>query len=208
MMPIQVHIDSDQVIKALGRLSQEAPFVLSSAINNTLVDVQTGEIGHINDVFTVRRPRFVKQSVKISKFAKKTELEGIIEIADVGGKPTADILGKFETGKTKTSRKGGNVAIPTSSIRFSKSGVIPAGKRPTTLPNAFKLKTGSGRSFIVHPKGRGKKRELVFAYSLKPSVRIDRRLSFVNNGLRTISIVGQRNLDQAIDKALLTSRFR
>lgn len=208
MSNLTVKFDVDSVIKALGRLQDEAPYALSQAINNTMVDVQTAEIAHINDVFTIRRQAFLKRSVKITKFAKKTDLTGTIQIADVGAKKTSDIFSKFETGKNKTATQGRNVAIPTSQVRPSKSGVIPSSRRPSNLPRSFKLTTDGGNSFIVQAKKRKGKDDLTFMYTLKPFVRIDARLGFVRTGMDTIMKVGERNLEAAVIKALQSSKFQ
>lgn len=204
---LNVTFDHKDLSQALGRFADQTPYVLSTAINSTLVDVQTSEVAHANDVFTIRRQAFLKRSMKITKFAKKHDLIGTIEVADVGAKNTSDIFDKFETGKTKTANGGHHVAIPTRDIKTSKSGVIPAARRPANLPRAFKLTTRVGQKFIVQSKKRRGKDSLQFLYALMPSVRIDRRLRFVDTGMKTIDRVASQNLNAAIERAIRTARL-
>ena len=208
MTKLQVQFDADALVKSLGDFADQAPYILQKTINDTLVDVQTRQIAHINDVFTIRRQAFLKRSVKISKFAKKDDLVGIIQIGDVGAKKTSDIFEKFETGGVKKATQGRNVAIPTSQVKASKSGVIPNGRRPSNLPRSFKLTTDSGNSFVVQAKKRKGQDSLTFMYSLKPFVRIDNRLGFNRTGMMTIDEVAVPNLERAIERALRTAKLK
>lgn len=201
---ITARFDADSLTKALGQFEDQAPFILQTAINNTLKDVQEANISRINDRFTVRRQRFVKNSVKISKFAKKNDLTGIIEIADIGGKKTKDIFGKFETGGVKPAT--GRVAVPTDYIQPSKGRVITQARRPRNLKNSF-IQNINGKDMVMQRKGRGKKETINVAYVLKDSVRVDARLGFVDTGMKTIDRVGSTHLEAAINRALKTARL-
>ena len=202
-MNLTVKFDTTQIEKALGELKSELPYATSVAINNTLVDVQTANINHMRDVFTIRREAFLKRSVKITRFAKKTDLTGTIEIADVGGKRTADIFTKFERGGTKTATQGRNVAIPSSQVKPSKSGIIPKSRRPANLPRSFKIEEGN-TSYIFQRT----RKEVRLMYTLKPSVRIPDRMNFVDVGVQTINRVANTNMEKGIERALKSSKFQ
>lgn len=202
---VTVNFNSRSVEKALGELSNQAPFALQKAINDTLVDVQKGQISHINDVFTIRRQRFLKNSIKI-KFAKKTDLVGFVRIADVGSTSSADIFNKFETGGAKKAR-GQHIAIPMSNVKASKSGVITKSNRPSALKNSFMMETSSGNKFIVQSKRKKGKDELKFMYTLKQTVRIDNRLRFVDTGLQIVKSRASINLNIAMERAVRTAKL-
>lgn len=204
---IRVAVDTAELEKALGNLKSEIPFALARAINDTLLDIQKKQIENINDRFTIRRPNFVKKSVKITKFSKKQDLDGEIAIADVGGKSTKDILGKFEKGTTKKSRTGGKVAIPSEFIRPDRGRVVSKGKRPSQLKNTFRVDKGE-TSLLFQRKGKGKNRTINLAYILKGSVKIDRRLSFVDIAVRVFNKDFNDNVNKRLQEGIKKAGFK
>lgn len=195
-MNISIAFDTKALVANLHGLQQELPSVVNNTINGVLREIQTDEVKHINDVFTVRRPAFVKRSVKITKFSNKQDFKGTIQIADMAGKKTADVLNKFEVGGRKTA-SGGNLAIPLREARGGKNAIVPSGKRPANLPRSFKLEA-HGKTFIAQHYGSKKNPKTRFMYALKKSVPIDHRLGFVRIGEATIA----RELDKHIQAAL------
>lgn len=193
-MNIQISIDDASVKEMYKGLEQQLPSILNRTINNSLLSMQTSNVSHIKDVFTIRREQFLKRSVKITKFSKPTDLTGTIAIADMGSSNTADIFSKFELGGNKTPHKGKNIAIPSSNVKPSKSGVIPSSRRPSHLKRSFKIDDN-----IFVRKGK-KKIELM--YSLKPSVRIDNRLNFVRTSEETFNKVMSKHYADAYAHAL------
>jgi hypothetical protein len=198
---IEVTLDKQQLERSLGVFRNQAPYILQTAINKTLLDAQKDIRTGINDRFTVRRQTFVKNSVKITRFAKKTDLTAVIEIADVGGRKTRDILEKFETGGVK--RTTGRVAVPTSYVQPAKNRVITASRRPRNLKHSFKQRI-RGNEVIMQ---RYNRRQVRVAYILKDTVRVDNRLGFVDTGMMTIGRVANRHLSDAITTALRTARL-
>jgi hypothetical protein len=186
-MKIDVEIDLKSFNNIMNGFEKDLKYVTSRAINDTLIDAQSTMRTSIRDKFNIRRPQFVDKSVKISKFSKKNDLEGIVGIENIGGKETANILSKFEDGGTKTGKSGGLVAIPTEFVRPDSSRIIPSNKRPRNLRNAVKVMTKTGKEIILASIGRGKNKITEIAYWLKPSVKVDNRLHFVDQVTKTIN---------------------
>ena len=202
---IHIQIDETEFKKSLHEWEDQYEYAMSQTINDTLKDAQRTMVGDINDKFTVRRKAFVQRSVKISKFAKKTDLEGIVGIENIAGKPTADILSKFEEGGDKHPR-GQNVAVPTEFVRPVADRVITAGKRPRNLKNSFKMSLRTGVEVLAQRISRGKNAGLRIAYVLKPLVSIDNRLHFRDTVIEDINKNFEKNWEKNAIKAISTRR--
>jgi hypothetical protein len=199
-----VTIDQASLTKFAGDFAKQVPYALSLAINNTLVDSQKAEIARVSSGFLIRRASYLKQSIKISPFAKKSSLTGIISVANVGAYPS--VFAKFEGNSTKTPFRGSNIAIPTSYTRPNASVVVSQGKRPKNLAKAFVIKGSNGESFLMIRNAKGKYKGLQVAYVLKPSVPItSHRLSFTDTITATINARLQTNWSTAWDKAVATA---
>jgi hypothetical protein len=202
---IDIQIDDKEFKKALGLWSSQFEYAMSNTINDSLKLAQTGMISEIEDKFTIRRKAFVKQSIKISQFAKKTLLEGVLGVANIGGAQTADILGKFEIGGIKKAERSANVAIPAEYIRPNFQKVVSKAKRPRNLADAFKITSKTGKDMILVRKERGKNKGTHLAYVLQPSVKIDNRLHFVDTVTDSINSnfndLWYKNMIKAIETA-------
>ncbi len=204
-MNLGITVDFREVEKMLGDMKTQAPFILQRTINNTLLAVQSDEIAHISKRFTIRKPAFLKRSVKMMQFAKKNNLTGILGLANVGQTETASIFGKFEDGGIKTAQQGRNVAVPQVAVLTSKSGIIGKAKRPRNLARSFKVQTARGE-LLLQRKGRGKNSKVSIAYILTPSVRIDNRLQFVATGFTSINNHLDVEFDKAFESAMATAK--
>lgn len=204
---VEIKVDTRELVRALGSLKSEVPFATARGINDTLLRIQQDEIKDINDRFTVRKPGFVKRSVKITKFAKKQDLVGSIAIADIGGKRTADILGKFEEGGVKTPKGGNHIAVPHENIRGGGSRLVSARNKPSHLKNSFKVNKGT-KAFIFQRKGKGKNARVQLAYILTPSAKIDGRLRFIDIGVQTFNREFQNAVNTRLEQAIATARLR
>ena len=201
---MQISIDVSDVQRQLGSLHKQLPFAASQAINATSKDVQKAIINRIHNVFNVRRPLFVQRSVKI-RFAKKHDLEAQIAIADLGGKPTADILSKFETGDDKLPTRSRVLAVPAGDIRRTARGIITKQQQLGNLKRSFYLKTKAGHEYIFQRTGKPRK-AIRMRYILKPRVQIDDRLRFVQTGKRVVDRVMAGHMNTAIKRAIATAR--
>jgi len=210
---LDIEFDSRDTQRWLGGMARQTPFALSVAINDTLKDAQKVQRAHQRRVFTVRRPRFIEQAVKIKPFATKRTLTGTMSIDPPGGKRTADILTKFESGGIKRVRDGRHLAIPVEARR-TKAGVISRRNRP----RGFKFKRvgrairGERRAFIIpgigifQRVGRRRDSRIRMLYRFKRSVPIGRRLDFIANAERVVQQQFDKNFDRAFDRAVATAK--
>ncbi len=213
MALLDVEFDSRDTQRWLGKMAKQTSFALSVAINDTLKDAQKVQRAHQRRVFTVRRPRFVEQAVKIKPFATKRTLTGTMAIDPPGGKRTSDILAKFESGGRKRVREGRHLAIPVGARR-TKAGVISRRNRPKSFrfKRVGRSPRGERRTFIMpgigifQRVGRRRNSRIRMLYRFKTSVPIDRRLDFIQNAERVVQQMFDRNFDRAFDRAVATAR--
>lgn len=188
--------------------AEEIPRATYLAINRTAEEFQTAQRKHMADVFKIRRPTFLKQSVKIKPFARKDSWSATIKIDSPGGR--SDIFAKFETDRTKSPFSGRSIAVPTENVPRTGAGIIRKGWTPKELFHEVRLKKGATRSaktaaygtaglfgekgaLLIRQPGatRGtiflrKGNDLVILYQLVPRVKIDPELDFVATAERTI----------------------
>ena len=213
MALLDVEFDSRDTQRWLGGMAKQTPFALSVAINDTLKDAQKVQRAHQRRVFTVRRPRFSDLSVKIKPFATKRTLTGTMAIDPPGGKRTADILTKFESGGIKRVRDGRHLAIPVEARR-TKAGVVSRRNRPKSFRfrRVGRSIRGERRTFIMpgigifQRVGRRKNSRIRLLYRFKTSVPIPRRLDFIQNAERVVQQMFDKNFDRAFDRAVATAR--
>lgn len=193
---MNIRVDTRLAEKLVTKSLRQIPFSMSQALNQTAQQFQTEERNTMEGRFTLRRRTWALQSVKITQFAKKEQLEAVVAISPPGAPQRADILSKFEDGGRKRSKTGGSVAVPDDQA-FSHARVIPQGKRP----KAFQFKAhrtfsgkvqfkGEQRTFIVEKstfergifqrvsKSRGGRGGLRLLYWFTRSVRIPADLRF------------------------------
>ncbi|HWK90243.1 MAG TPA: hypothetical protein VNP72_09615, partial [Longimicrobium sp.] len=130
-MNVDVRTNAPQVARAMRENARQAAFALSRAINETAKDFQQAQREHQRSAFTVRRPAFVDNAVKIKPFATKSSLTARISIDPPGGRARADILTQHEHGGIKRPR-GKSIAIP-KEVGTNKAGIVTKGQRPRVL---------------------------------------------------------------------------
>lgn len=217
---IDLRVDLHPPPRLFGALARQLPFAISTAINETLKDVQTRERARILTRFTIRRRPFAERAVKIKPFSTKRTLAGVVKIEPPGGPSRADIFAKFERGGTKRPRDGQHIAVPIDARR-TKSGVVSKTQRPkafrfvrrTTRRGKVQAR-GERRTFIItngspgiyQRVGRGRSSRIRLLYAFERSVRIDRRLHFVETARRTVRERYARNFHEALLRAIRTAR--
>lgn len=144
---IEIQVQGDKAERHLAALVGQLPFATSLAINNTAKDFQKRQREHMMRVFTVRRPAWVRQAVKIKPFSTKYRLEAKVSIDAPGGR--SDILARHERRYVKTPR-GRSLAVP-EDVRTSERQVVPKSKRPKSFE--FRL-TGIGRGGVGVYQGK------------------------------------------------------
>ena len=200
--------------------ARQMPFATARAINWTAKDFQGRQVGHMTETFTVRRPQFVKYSVKIRPFATKEKQEATVRIDSPGGR--SDIFAKFEADRIKSPfGVGRSIAVPTEHVPRTGAGVIQRPWRPRTLlAGNGSSTTVRGRSvrgrrgtFLVRkPSGRGTlfqrtdKDTVVPLYQLVPQVGIEPDLRFVDNAEREINARWASHFTRSFEQAVRTAR--
>ncbi len=209
---LDIDFDARETNRFLGSLARQVPFALKVAINETLKDMQKAQRAHQRRVFTVRRPSFVDQSVKIKPFASKQTLTGTMSIDPPGGHKRADILTKFERGGIKRPRRR-HLVLPVKARR-TRAGIVSTRNRPKALKLRRRGRSvrGERRTFVVRDVGifqrvnRGRRSRVRLLFAFLRQVPIDRRLDFVANAERTVARRFDRHFDRAFDRAVRTAR--
>lgn len=211
-----IRIDDSDVQRGFRDLvDRQMPFVIAETINGVMIDAQKDALRTIHAAFLVRRPDFLRRTVKMVRFAKKRSQ--IAELAITG--PGADIYAKFEEGGLKQPIRGKSLAIPRD-VRRTKRDLITAKNKPRALINArkaFVIRTQAGVGLILERYGRktAKKRRRVpggsgrntrVLYALSPKARIDDRLEFFDTVTRTFELRLDRQFEVAFTQALRTAR--
>lgn len=130
---ITVDIDIKSLTRGLTDLQQkQIPFAASKALNALGLDVQVKERLRLREVFTLRREAWADRSIKMTHFAKKTELWATVAISPPGGASRSDIFGKFETDTEKRPFSGSHIAIPIGAKR-TKGDIVRANQRPKNM---------------------------------------------------------------------------
>ena len=204
--------------------SELIPRATYLAINRTAEEFQKAQRTHMADVFKIRRPQFLKQSVKIKPVATMAKPAATVKIESPGGR--SDIFGKFETERTKTPFLGRSVAVPTENVPRTGAGIIRKGWTPKELFHQVRLKKGATRAanttkygvaglfgekntlLIRYPgaaRGTIYRRvgdELVTLYQLVPRVKIEPDLRFVDTARDTIQARWAVNFTGFFDSAV------
>jgi hypothetical protein len=218
---INVSMDARPFIKDMDTLGQrQIPFAMMKTINETAEDFQAEQQELVARKFTLRRPTFIMNTVKINRgdFATKDNLRAIVRID-----PDRDVLSKFEDQGQKTPMFAGHaLAIPIEAKR-SKQDIVQNSMRPRALQltqvitaGSQKIAKGLKRTFLIQRadgsggiyqrQGSGIGSTIHMLFSLKTKVPLPRTLAFVETAKR---VCGERmpiNWEKWIAQALRTAR--
>lgn len=212
---MRIRIDDSDVQAGYRRMvDQQMPFIIAETINGLMLDAQKEVVRGIHARFKVREAGLIRRTVKIRKFAKKRDLSTDFALDGKG----ADILAKFEEGGTKRPVEGANLAIP-QDVKANRAGLIIHRNRPRALIDArkaFLIRTPRG-GVILERYGRktskkrrrtdgGSGRKTRILYLLRPRVKIDDRLEFIDTVTKTFTIRFDRQFDLAFTRAMRTAR--
>jgi hypothetical protein len=204
-MNVEVTVESRAVRDMLKGLESQAPFAMSLALNNTANDVQAAIRKGVQSRFTLRRPDFILNTVKIAKDERATKAK---QEVTVHIDPTRNILAKFEEGGEKRPREGTHLAIPVA-IKRNKNDIIPRARYPRPL---LQSKAGlAGRVFatavgIMKTVGRGARASTSVLYLFRTSVRLPAKLRLVQTSNETVDKVWKTRAIEAVDRAIATMR--
>lgn len=216
-MDITIRVDVKSAVAQLREDERQIPFALAKAVNATALDVQKAERRQLRRVFTLRRPEWADRSIKIVKFAKKSDPSATIGIHPPGGDSRADILDKFEDQSQKLPRSG-TIAIPVTGIgiRRGGTGVIAASQRPRAIADRkdvfiLRKKMGAvGEGLILQRirfgRGKNRRQSNVVLYYLVRRARLNPNLEFVPTARETIKATWPSHMLSEFDHAVRTSR--
>lgn len=147
---LQVRVSTASIDQAARRL----PRAMSDAIVDVLKRAQATQRQAMTQRFTIRRPTFRDQSVKITQFPKPDRLIGTLAIATPGAAARANPFEKFEKGGIKTPR-GNFLAVPItgSPAKPSERSIVRAPWKPRALLDTGV--PGGGRAFLKNTRSGG-----------------------------------------------------
>lgn len=205
----------------------QIPFAASKMLNALALDVQRAERAHIHEIFQVRRSQWVDRNVKVTHWAKKTELYAAVGIVSPGDGERSDILGKFEDQTTKAPRQGGKAIVIPADAKRTKAGVVSKAMRPRALnlqqtgvskDGRFTIYVGDKHTVMLQrPDGSGLiiqntgthvhgVQDGTVLYTMKPAVTIRPDLHFETIGERVVITKTAERWDEAVELAMRTSR--
>lgn len=215
---LTISVDLDQLEHGLTDLEErQIPFATMKALNTMALAGQKAERAHLDEVMTLRRKDWDFKSIKITHFAKKSELYAEISISPPGssGDQKSDILGKFEDETEKVSRTGGLVAVPVGrNIRRTKYDLPDRRDRPKAFNfhqvgrtvrgdrGTFIVRTANGRGLILQRTRQGVRA----LYLLLPRVEITPDLAFDATVGGAAEAAADEAFDQAWELAMATAK--
>jgi hypothetical protein len=225
---ITIDVNTSEALGWFDRVSHEQlPFAMSKALNATATDFQTAERAHLRSIFSLKREQWADRNIKVTHFAKKTELWAKIEVAPPGGDAKSDILGKFEDETIKTPHNGHRALVIPLDAKRTGAGVVSESIKPKNLhfklssstgaatvykgdKRTFMIQMADGRGFILQRNGPGVHGEFFAGskvlYALRTSVPIVPNLQFVPQGHKTVEERWVTNWDAAWAHAMETAR--
>jgi hypothetical protein len=202
---------------------KEIPFAMSGAMIDTMYDVRRRNVGSTYpNAFTVRNKAFPAKLWRIKadgsdalySTLRRALKAGMGELmleqqllpSSGGGSTDRDYMSRHASGGTKTSNRGGSVAIPIDIDRTG-TGRIPIAKTPKRMlnkKNTFIQRGKSGRSHVVERKRNGTIRVW---YILTPQAKINKRFQFFEDGVDTVENVFPGHLNTRMNRIIAKSRF-
>lgn len=190
---VSININTQNVVKALRNQAADMKWVNQNLVNDLLKGARTAQETHMRSAFTIRNQSFLKNSLKITKYASRANPSGTLAMVDIRRNSQENLWSKFESGGTKRSLSGKNVAVPTRLAWPNRGRALPTRNRPRNLTNSFVVKD-NGNSVILQRTRRTVKP----MYTLVPQVRIPPLLRFEQNTSRYIN----SNVDSTFNRLL------
>lgn len=207
-MEITIHVDPTVVRRQLQGMAKQAPFATALALNNVANDAQKAMQESLASRFVLRRPDFMKRTIKRERatdFARKDRLEAIVRVD-----PQRNLLAKFEQGGEKVPTQGGkSIAIPTTKVRRTKAEIVQKSQRPRALLASRNAQLG--RVFVKDGTlrrtiGRGVARVTQVLYLFKAKVRIPKMLGFARTVGDAVEARWDTRAEEAVNRAIETAR--
>jgi hypothetical protein len=220
---IKFSIDPRKLVKDMNDVGErQIPFAMMKTLNNTAEDVQAEQQEHIARKFTLRRPTFILNTVKINRgdFATKDNLRAIVRID-----PDRDVLSKFED----RGQEDGTCSLAMPSRYPSKPSDLsrtssPTSSRPRALQLAecvhqrigedspkglkrtFMIQKPDGSGGIFQRQGAWQRVEYPSAVQAEGAVPLPKSLQFVENATRVVNEKLPENWAKWFAEAMRTAR--
>lgn len=120
VLTIKVQTNFQDVAAALDSVRRQVPFAASRAINATAVQVQQALRDELPRVFDRPTP-YIRNSIRITRWANKAQLYADIEPAYLGGK------GVDPQNVLRAEVFGGARRLKRSEVALQRAGILPAG---------------------------------------------------------------------------------
>ena len=211
---IKIEVDMKPVQEMLARAGREMPFAIAKGLTKTAQDVQAKVIADLPSKFTLRTGWYKPNTPLGFKIEKATKQNMTATVFT-----RAPFMQLQEEGGERKHFRGRRLAVPFLEQQGRKPGVIYGVKRtkrdlimksqrPRNLAaKAFTIKGKHGDLLAVR-QGRGKRSVLRIMYALEQVVQIKKRLGFAETARMVVNAVWRRNLEDAIDYALRTSKAK
>lgn len=221
-MNFDIQLDTAPV-EALAKAiwSDIIPKTTSDSINDSAKDAQLVQRAHQESIFHIRRRSFIQNAVKIKPFATPQVQAARIWIDPPGGQSRAYVITKFEHDTEKFPFHGSRIAVPTTNVPRSGSGIIPDRWKPGNLHltghgsgskalpgHGFTVLTGDNHTVaFFKPGGKGgifqrDGGKLIPLYFFVPRVRIRPNLNFEQNVTRTVQQGWSAHFTRRFDDAV------
>lgn len=210
---ITIKVDMKPVQEMLAKAGTEMPFAIAKGLTKTAQDVQSKVIEGLPNRFTLRTGWYKPNTPYGFKIEKATKQNMTAKVFT-----KAPFMQLQEEGGTKRLPSGKRIAVPfleqqgrrpgvVYGVKRTKRDLIMKSQKPRNLAKAFTLKGRHG-DLLAMRQGRGKRSVLRIMYALEQVAQIKKRLGFAETARMVINAVWRRNLEDAINYALKTSRAR
>jgi hypothetical protein len=211
----------DKSLKLMADFSDQLPYATSVAMNNTLLEMQKGEINNIREKFTVRKNwlRAGKGIGVTIKFTKKDKLEGALYTK-------APFLIGHEEGEIRTAKNKARAIPQRDNLKVAINKLIPDSKKPNALVGTKSLEDKLGklkrttlrrvRTFeATMPSGQSgiwqrltnSRLPIRLLYAYKKTAKIRKVLSFIPIGMGVFQKQYKRIFGEALAKAIATRKI-
>ena len=194
---IKVEIDfseAEAFAKRVGAAADQVPYALSLALNRS-AEVTRNFLIKMTwpQAIQQRNSSFIAASLT-TKDARATKQALSVEIYD---KLDRGNLLMQATAGTRTPQSGSNLAVPSSTITKTASGV-PKRLRPRNMPTALR------KGDVLYAKD--KKGKLTLLYVLKPKTKIRKAVPFYEDYADSMRRELMRTIPMAVEKAMATRK--
>ena len=197
-MPIRV--DNSKLRGLMTKqLDKQVNFAISQALNNVAFGVMKSTRSQLPKWVNLTKT-YIARQVFVEK-ATKTQLTSVVYFSD-----KVPLAGIMELGGV-LQPKGRVRAVPTNSVKRSKTGAITKANRPRALLQKKGVFSGTinNKPGIWFKDKKTNRLHLLYSYHNSTSYE-PRQFKFLSNAQRRVSRTFDLELEKALDRALATAR--